>query len=247
MFRRCLVAFALVAGSVLAQAQQQPTFRSETNYVEVDAVVTDAGGHFVSGLTAADFEVSEQRRPQSISTFTYIDMPIGRTAVSSTPAPVLFRPDLAAQERVSADRIYLIYLNTDSTLLARIRAKEFVRDYLQPNDIAAVWNAESVKRQVTFTSDKKTLVDAIGPSRENAGAAPTPQDRAVAQGDKLRDAINWLDGIQGRRKSLILFTEGWAVIPGNERDASGRPNENERSPTGWRAGGWAHSSSAAPG
>ena len=45
------------------------TFRSGTALVEVDIIVKDKDGHFVSGLTADDFEVLEEGRPQQIQHF----------------------------------------------------------------------------------------------------------------------------------------------------------------------------------
>jgi hypothetical protein len=45
--------------ALLAQQSVQPpvTFKSEVNYVEVDARVTDAQGNFVKTLTQADFKI----------------------------------------------------------------------------------------------------------------------------------------------------------------------------------------------
>lgn len=230
--RRLLLGAAVLAASAILHAQQQAIFRTETNYVELDAVVTDAGGHFAPGLTAADFEIREQGRPQSISTFTNIDMPMGPGKVSSTPSPVLFRPDLPQTERLSADRVYLLYLNAASPLLVRVRAREFVRDFLQPNDIAAVWDAESPRQNIAFTNNKETLLAAIGPG---AGAGPavsgSPSERAATEGSRLRDAVDWLSGIQGRRKSLILFTEGWRM----ELGAPGQPPRTNQA-TDWLVG-----------
>jgi hypothetical protein len=63
----------LVSGTVLA-AQQVPTFRSQANFVEVDAIVVDKSGAFVPGLTMADFEVKENYALQAVSAFTYLDL-----------------------------------------------------------------------------------------------------------------------------------------------------------------------------
>src|SRR5688572_7047598 len=60
-----------------AEAQQPPiTFKVEVNYVEIDAVVTDAKGTFVRGLTRDDFEVIEQSKPQAITVFSLVDIPV---------------------------------------------------------------------------------------------------------------------------------------------------------------------------
>jgi hypothetical protein len=54
------VLLAVVLGvSLVAGAQDQPTFRVETRVVEVDVVVTDPQGRFVRDLTGDDFEILE--------------------------------------------------------------------------------------------------------------------------------------------------------------------------------------------
>ena len=57
-------------------AQPTPTFRSGVEYVEVDAVVTDAQGQFVRGLTKDDFQVSEDGKRQTVAELTLVDIPI---------------------------------------------------------------------------------------------------------------------------------------------------------------------------
>src|SRR5438445_11071375 len=47
----------------------QATFRSSTSLVEVDVIVKDKDGRFVSGLTSDDFEVLEEGKPQRIQHF----------------------------------------------------------------------------------------------------------------------------------------------------------------------------------
>jgi VWFA-related protein len=69
----------LVAASVLIAplnrglVAQQPTatFRAASSLVRVDVVVRDRDGNPVRGLTAADFVVTEDNRPQQITSFTF--------------------------------------------------------------------------------------------------------------------------------------------------------------------------------
>ena len=55
--------------SIVLPAQQTPVFRTGVALVKVDAQVIDRGGHVVTGLTAADFEVRDDGRPQKIAYF----------------------------------------------------------------------------------------------------------------------------------------------------------------------------------
>src|SRR5207247_10920535 len=61
-----------------APAQQQPTFKAQVEYVEVDALVSDANGNFVRGLTKDDFQILEDGKAQTVSTFSLVDIPVER-------------------------------------------------------------------------------------------------------------------------------------------------------------------------
>jgi hypothetical protein len=92
MQTRLPVAIVLAAVGAAALAAQQPTpatppvpqgpgevtFRVEVNYVEVDAVVTDATGKIVTDLTQADFEVLEDGRSQKVTAFAVVNLPVER-------------------------------------------------------------------------------------------------------------------------------------------------------------------------
>ncbi len=80
-----LLALALPGNLPLA-AQDQPAavFRSGTALVSVDVVVRDDAGAVVKGLTAADFAVVEDGKPQQIQTFTFQE--ITDTPVTAAPA-----------------------------------------------------------------------------------------------------------------------------------------------------------------
>ena len=62
------VAAACAAATVIT-AQQQPVFRAGVELVQIDAIVTDARDRPVPGLTAADFEILENGRRQTIADF----------------------------------------------------------------------------------------------------------------------------------------------------------------------------------
>src|ERR1017187_1437667 len=100
----CMAA-GTIAASTLLGAHQQALFRAETNFVEVDAIVTDKLGHFVPGLTAADFQVFEGNRAQDISAFTTINLPTDpHDASTSATAPLMVRP--GTHDVIDGNRIY---------------------------------------------------------------------------------------------------------------------------------------------
>src|SRR5688500_15277318 len=77
---------ALSAPTLLGQApgrrpppQQPPlTFRAVVNYVEVDARVLDPQGKFFAGLKPEDFEVLEDGKPQKVTAFSLVNIPLER-------------------------------------------------------------------------------------------------------------------------------------------------------------------------
>src|SRR5688572_17149124 len=84
------------------RAPQQPiaTFRAGVRAIQIDAVVTDEDGNPVRGLTIDDFEITERGKPQPITTFEAVDIPIEAQL-----------PDLADTDVVTNEgegRIYLI-------------------------------------------------------------------------------------------------------------------------------------------
>lgn len=81
--------FAGLFASALAQTgnQEQPILRMTVNLVQVDAVVTDSGGRQVSDLTANDFEILEDGRPQKITAFSYVSTGERRSSHIGTNTP----------------------------------------------------------------------------------------------------------------------------------------------------------------
>ena len=70
----CLGIAFLTASSVIwgqPAAPQKPMFRSSQNLILVDVTVRDKKGQQVDGLTAADFEVLENGKPQEVVSFAH--------------------------------------------------------------------------------------------------------------------------------------------------------------------------------
>ena len=129
MNTRIPAAIVLASVGVVAAAAQQPpapappasaqeppavTFRVEVNYVEVDAVVTDAAGRTVTDLTQADFEVLEDGRPQKVAAFSLVNLPIER-AVRPLFAGGPIEPDVSANT-IAEGRIYVLVLDRKSVV-----------------------------------------------------------------------------------------------------------------------------------
>jgi hypothetical protein len=79
-----------------APPTQEPVIRISVNLVQVDAVVTDSSGRRVTNLTAGDFEIFEDGRPQKMTACSYVQT--GPTD-SSTDLPERLYFDLIPHAR----------------------------------------------------------------------------------------------------------------------------------------------------
>ena len=126
-----------------ADSNQQPaiTFKTEVNYVEVDARVLDAEGRFVTGLGPADFQLFEDGKPQKVTIFSLLHLPVER-AERPLFASKPIEPDVQTNLRTAEGRVYLIVLDDlhvhplRSTLVRRA-AHQFIERYVGANDVAA--------------------------------------------------------------------------------------------------------------
>jgi VWFA-related protein len=174
MMHRTFIAIALGAAALQAPVlkAQDPagppsvTFQVEVNYVDVDVVVTDEKGNFISGLKREDFEVFEDGKPQKIDTFAYVEIP-----VEPDNAFVLGDRKLSSDTQTNrvpfAGRLYVIVLDdldvsAMRTAIVKKFAKEFVDRYMGANDIAAVVHSSGrTDAAQEFTSNKVLLHAAI--------------------------------------------------------------------------------------
>ena len=149
------------------QPPEQPplTFRVEVNYVEVDAVVTDAQGNTITNLTLDDFEVLEDGRPQKVTAFSLVDIPIERAERPLFAAGPI-EPDV--QGNATPDgRLYLIVLDDLHTSFANTpRVKTALRQFLErnfgTNDRAAVvFTGGRAQDGQDFTNNPRLLMAAV--------------------------------------------------------------------------------------
>ncbi len=150
-------------------SSQTPTFKVQVDFVEVDAIVTDARGNYVRDLTKEDFQLFEDGKPQPITNFASIDVPIERgERPLFAKAPV--EPDVQNNERPFSGRVYVMVLDSAHTLpqntnLVRRAAKRFIDEKLGSNDLMAVVMARGVAGGADagqeFTSNKRLLNVAV--------------------------------------------------------------------------------------
>jgi VWFA-related protein len=243
--------------SAVAQAPPSVTFQVEVNYVDVDAIVTDEEGNFVSGLTRDDFDVFEDGKPQKVEMFSYVELPVEPTD-RFTALNRSVSSDAKSNGRPFDGRVYVIVL--DDLDISPVRgglvkhaAREFVERHFSANDLAAVvYTSGRPEATQDFTADRSLLLAAIdkfvgrrlrsaaidalerhyqrqltkGLGDRDDELAPNPgaaivdsarpidtrdlerEQRAVMVLDTLRNLGEFLAGVRGRRKAVLLFSEG---------------------------------------
>jgi VWFA-related protein len=168
-----------------------PTFKVQVDYVEVDVLVTDARGNYVRDLKKEDFQVFEDGKPQAVTNFALIDIPIER-ADRPLFAKQAIEPDVKSNERPFDGRIYVMLLDEAHTIpsntsLVRRAAQKFIDEKLGANDLMAVVFARGVvggggSYGQEFTGNKRLLSLAV---QQFTGSAPR-----AATLNKLQDYIN---------------------------------------------------------
>ena len=173
-----LLASIAAAATVTLAAQQAPqppppsdsqppiTFRAEINYVEVDARVVDKDGAFVGGLTAADFQVLEDGKPQKIDAFSFVNIPVARQE-----RPLFAKAPIESDVVTNLDgydgRVYVLVLDDQHTNPLRSQrtkqaARTFVQRYIGANDMAAVvYTSGRSDVAQEFTSSQRRLLTAV--------------------------------------------------------------------------------------
>lgn len=201
-----VVAAALAAVHVFAQEQRRPTFRSARELVSVDVVVRDRGGHIVRGLTAADFEVREDGRPQEILGLSFEEIadnavtPIAaaellagveeRSADPSSTAPTR---RLAAAD-VAGRRLMVLLFDINSMQPEDVQraidsANTFVSEQMSPADLVAVATVSTALDVLAdFTGDRTKVAATLAQLAYTEGTATPPPDASTAATDEAAAA-----------------------------------------------------------
>jgi VWFA-related protein len=207
---------ALAAGPTAQQQEQrqqqppdQPRFESAVSVtiVSVDVVVRDASGNVVRGLTAKDFVVSEDGKPQKIETFSFqeIDAAAPGTpdiqlldgledkvraeaarAVSATPAATAEPAAAADAASLLNRRMLTIVFDVSSMQLDDVQravedAREWVGEKMTAADLVAIITIGSRLTVLTdFTSSREDALGALQALAYNEGTEVNPEAIATA-------------------------------------------------------------------
>ena len=182
--------------------EQRSTFRVGTNEVEVDLVVTDSRGHAVRGLSAADFKIQEDGRPQKIRYFHEFATVAKEASPAATHAPsaqtaanvfsnkVLRGPDQALVA------VVLDFVNTpvESQQYAKEELLKFLRKKPAGMQFALFAMGERLEMLHGFTADENLLLATVNSKKSTARFSrqlgPTIDLTTLIAANKERAAID---------------------------------------------------------
>jgi VWFA-related protein len=149
---RLIAALAILATSAFAQLKETVN----VNIIEVPVSVVDSSGNPVRGLTAANFEVYDGGKRQTITSFDKIDFGSAETANAISPL------------NPAARRSFLLlfdlgFSSPKSLVRAQEAARNFVKSAVQPRDLVGVGtidNDHGFRLQTAFTTDRE-LVESV--------------------------------------------------------------------------------------
>jgi len=209
---------------------QEEVVKITTNLVQVDAVVTK-DGRMVTDLTADDFEIYEDGKKQTITSFAYISNvpgaiapPITRTKEKPGDVPPAPRPiNPNEPHRTLAFVVDDLGLSAESMHQVRRQLRKFINEQLQPNDVVAIIRTGGeVGALQQFTNDKRILNRAVEQLRWNicnrvgitvlapldsGNATPLCGRESIATTFRslrfILDAMSYLPG----RKSMVFMSD----------------------------------------
>lgn len=209
----------LTRGADQAAPTDPPRFRIAVDVVRLDAVVTDKDGKLVTNLTADDFDVHQDGRPQKISLVRWVPIAGPQAAATAPSSPSATAPPdrLAASQVQRTIMIVVDDLGTsfESYPPMRLALHRLVDEQLGANDLVAIVRTSVPDRALQqFTSDRKALhatIDALEwnwQSRTGVeGLAPVGQATAISIRGQLFTAPGFsdLDGLRGSMSAQNTF------------------------------------------
>ena len=153
-----------------ASDDKDDVIKISTNLVQVDAVVTK-DGKAVTNLTADDFEIFQDGKKQTITTFAYIsNVPASQpvTREKGRDAGPIGKVKFNDPHRTVAFVVDDLGLSGESMGQVRRQLRKFIAEELQPNDLVAVIRTSGwVGVLQQFTNDRRLLNHAVDQLRWN--------------------------------------------------------------------------------
>ncbi len=183
-----------------AQANEY-TFKVNSDLVLTNVVARDKKtGAVVTGLTANDFTILENGKPQHIVSFDFesIDQatPLNEATISGRSGPlVLGKNNVATPEQLRDHRLIVFFFDLVSMQPEDLdrsvkAARDYVNKQMQPADLVALVSLDTgLSLDQDFTSDKQALLVGIG--RYNGSQGQGMQAGATSTSNQVEDSSGY--------------------------------------------------------
>jgi VWFA-related protein len=187
-----LLMLFVISCSPVAFAQQEDVVKVKSNLVNIDVIVKDKKGKYISDLKPEDFTIVENGVAQKIEFF---DAPLsgnevkttGVTAETTTPAPA--PPSNAPRNYVA---LVIDSQTTDITNLKQVRegTLKYIREQITDNDVVALLSVTNGLQMLQpFTQDKAKLIAALENAGVNASSKTFEQEDIAGNIDARREQL----------------------------------------------------------
>ena len=185
------------------QPAKRPVFRGNTQIVSVDVIVRDGSGQVVRNLKASDFEVTEDGKPQDVSSFSFeeisdapkgpatVDLLAGaeqrladdvsgaRPAATAAAAEPETPKPMSSQDLAGRRLIVLLFdissMQPEDVQRAVDSATKYVNEKMAPADMVAVATVSSqLDVLADFTADRAKVGGALAALGYKEGTATAP-------------------------------------------------------------------------
>ena len=153
------------SGAEVSSRDTAPSFKVRVNLVLVRVVVRDSQGNTVTNLKKEDFQLQDNRKPQTISTFS-VETPESHAIVPTVPALDAPAPSEAAPPVVAAlpqRFVAVVFDDTDMLMQDAVNvraASTRLFDSLAPSDRVGMYTTSGQLTQ-EFTSDHAKLKESL--------------------------------------------------------------------------------------
>src|ERR1700686_5204404 len=186
---RILFAALLFVGSITAQRDnaysqtpaipdsQKPDsaliIRQNVRRVIVDVVVSDSDGKPVSGLTAADFSISEDGKPQKIRSFDVHDFDVISDSLPQFPRSLPTNPFVNVPSGPERGPLYVLLLDLiDMGIDDQPRAREQLLKFIPSKPLGTRFAifvlSDGLYLAQGFTEDRNVLADVLDPKNPHS-------------------------------------------------------------------------------
>ena len=240
-----------------ADPAQPPVFRTGINFVRVDVIISDKTGNPIADLSQADFDVTEDGKPQKIETFKFVKLDGGRGDAIKEP-PREIRTDYDEEMEAARDdvRLFAIFLDDyhvrkGASLASRNQLSRFIETQLGPSDMVGVMyplestasvrmtrNHSAVMRGLAQFEGRKYDYTPRNMYEEQYANYPTETVERIRNQvslSALKSLIVHMGSLKEGRKTLVVVSEGYTyMVPPQMRNANaqlpGLGNPNAHNP-----------------